>query len=110
MWYSTHLKAKVAPKLGRVDQTFHLFTQFYADPAKRAQLDWETRHKIIQGIARGLLYLHEDSQLRVVHRDITTSNILLDAEMNPKISNFSKASRVHVDKPKGDTSKIKGKQ
>ncbi|GKV41763.1 hypothetical protein SLEP1_g49255 [Rubroshorea leprosula] len=57
---------------------------FIFDPIKNAQLDWEMRYKIIGGIARGLLYLHEDSHLRVVHRDLKPSNVLLDIEMNPK--------------------------
>ena len=47
---------------------------------------WGQRYKIIKGIARDLQYLHEDSQLKVVHRDLKASNILLDAKMRPKIS------------------------
>jgi len=61
------------------------------DTEKRKRLDWGKRYSIIDGIARGLQYLHEDSQLKVVHRDLKASNILLDGNMSPKISDFGLA-------------------
>ncbi|KAL0542885.1 hypothetical protein IC582_017966 [Cucumis melo] len=81
---------------------------FIFDSAKRGLLDWETRCKIINGIARGLVYLHEDSQHRIIHRDLKASNILLDEDMNSKISDFGMARLFEVDQTQGNTNRVVG--
>uniref|UniRef100_A0A453M7G1 Protein kinase domain-containing protein n=1 Tax=Aegilops tauschii subsp. strangulata TaxID=200361 RepID=A0A453M7G1_AEGTS len=75
---------------------------------RRRGLDWRKRHTIICGIARGLLYLHEESQLRVIHRDLKPSNVLLDEHMNPKISDFGLARAFRPDQSRDVTKRAAG--
>ncbi|KAJ9135974.1 hypothetical protein P3X46_033092 [Hevea brasiliensis] len=63
----------------------------FSEKEGQLTLDWPTRHKICVGIAKGLAFLHEESPLKVGHIDIKTTNILLDKDMNPKISDFGLA-------------------
>lgn len=79
-----------------------------ADPTKAMLLDWPKRINIINGIARGLMYLHQDSRLRVIHRDLKTSNILLDSDMNPKISDFGLARTFGGNETGANTNRIVG--
>ncbi|KAF2568842.1 hypothetical protein F2Q68_00026627 [Brassica cretica] len=77
-------------------------------PKKRIQLDWGVRHDIIRGITRGILYLHHDSRLKIIHRDLKASNILLDADMNPKIADFGMARIFGMDQNVANTARVVG--
>ncbi|XP_039115792.1 putative serine/threonine-protein kinase receptor [Dioscorea cayenensis subsp. rotundata] len=81
---------------------------FLFEKSKDQVLDWQTHFKIIMGIARGVLYLHQDSRLRIIHRDLKASSILLDEAMNPKTSDFGMARIFCADEAVGNTMKVVG--
>ncbi|XP_050108989.1 G-type lectin S-receptor-like serine/threonine-protein kinase RKS1 isoform X5 [Malus sylvestris] len=81
---------------------------FIFDETKRNLLDWTKRFEIICGIARGILYLHQDSRLRIVHRDLKASNVLLDASMNAKIADFGMARIFLGDQCEANTHRVVG--
>ena len=82
--------------------------QWFADQKRSALLQWKMRFNIIMGIARGLLYLHQDSRLQIIHRDLKTSNILLDHNLNAVISDFGLARTFEGAEVQVRTSRVAG--
>lgn len=80
----------------------------WIDPSKKNLLNWKERYNIVEGIGQGLLYLHKYSRLRVIHRDVKASNILLDNQMNPKISDFGMARIFGGDEDEANTNRVVG--
>ncbi|GAY67660.1 hypothetical protein CUMW_258370 [Citrus unshiu] len=78
------------------------------DSSRKSLLDWKKRFYIIEGIVQGLLYLHKYSRLRAIHRDLKVSNILLDEQMNPKISDFGMARTYAMNELEANTNRIVG--
>ncbi|KAM3749460.1 hypothetical protein ACB098_05G186500 [Castanea mollissima] len=81
---------------------------FLFDPQKCKELDWEKCTNIVNRITKGLQYLHEDSRLRIIHRDMKASNVLLDDEMNLKLSDFGTARIFGRNQIEANTMRIVG--
>jgi serine/threonine protein kinase len=78
------------------------------DQSRRELLDWKKCFKIIEEIAQGLLYLHKYSRLRIIHRDLKASNILLNEDLSPKISDFGMARIFKINELEANTNRIVG--
>ncbi|KAM1888139.1 hypothetical protein ACFX13_046298 [Malus domestica] len=78
------------------------------DASEKIELNWGRRFRIIEGIAQGVLYIHKYSRLKIIHRDLKASNILLDGDLNPKISDFGMARIFGINQIEANTNRVVG--
>jgi serine/threonine protein kinase len=83
-----------------------MISYFGPDKSRSSLMEWKQHFDIIRGTAWGVWYLHQDSRLKIIHRDIKASNVLLDYTMNPKISDFGLAKMFEEDQIQANTNRV----
>ncbi|KAF7851276.1 hypothetical protein BT93_L4207 [Corymbia citriodora subsp. variegata] len=108
MWFGDLIDMRVLAEGNHVQTLYIRLSASELDQEKSLLLTWQRRFDIVVGIARGLLYLHHDSKLQVIHRDLKASNILLDSDLNPKISDFGLARIFGANEKEAMTKRVIG--
>ncbi|CAA2954064.1 G-type lectin S-receptor-like serine threonine-kinase At4g27290 [Olea europaea subsp. europaea] len=94
--------------MSKATDNFSIYKKLGQDQTKSMLLDWSKHLQVLNGVARGLMYIHQDSLLRIVHRDLKASNILLDTDMNPMISDLGIARSFRGNETEDKTSRVVG--